>query len=430
MKKLFKNFIAPLLLISSLLLSQTACYDRETAVEMTKVGILTSDHLAEFYTQLANNQRTVYELKEFNRSMDFFQVFGADSPTISPEEQEARLKTTYYYNYTADCNLMRAIILGEEEIKKEIENQTKNLSGVAKEKAIKELTPPPVIITTEVEKGKAATRCMILALEQRADLARKFSKYFNSFKELADYNYSGQVKDATNDLAKSFSSLIPLPHINAVATSGLVGEIAGDIAAEKQKKNVIKQAKTALEIFTAVKEMFDKEKPIYNDINSLLVLESSKAGKHLIEDDMVQVWRLIDTVPDTLGLKVINDKWSGPLPPKKQIDVQKDSQEVRNEKNLFNARRDALLESFTKLIEARQNRITGSLNDAAGSISSAMAKMQNTLTEYINNSKNVSTTDIIAELNRAAFYLEEINKLKKEMSSTGTQTKEESNAIN
>ncbi len=407
------RILKPIFLIISLVLSQTACYDRKTAVEMTKAGIETSDLLAEYYTTVANNQRTVYELKEFNRSMDMFSVYGSSSvPQLSSEQ----LNTAEYYTNIQNCELVRAIIL--DNAKEEIERQTKDLTESERIKKVKELTPPPFDRSTEVEKGRAATRCMIAALEQRADLARKFSKYFNSFKETADYNFSGQVKDATNDLAKSFSSLIPLPYVGAIAASGLIGEVTGDIAAGKQKNNVLAQTKTSLQIFTAVKSMFDLEKPIYSEVNGLLVLESSKAGKHLIEGDMVQVWRLIDVVPDTLGLKVINDKWSGPIPPQKQIDEQKDSEEVKTEKKLFNKRREAFLDGFTKLIEARQNRITGSLNAAAGSISGAMAKMQNTLSEYINNSKSVSTSEITAYLNRATFYLEEAKKLKNELDST------------
>lgn len=146
-------------------------------------------------------------------------------------------------------------------------------------------------------------------------------------------------------------------------------------------------------------------------------MESSKAAKHLIQTDMIQIWRILDIVPDTLGLKVINDKWNGPLPAAKVI-AATDSDDVKSEKEMFNARREAFLESFFKLIEARQIRLVGSLNDGGSNLQAALAKMQNSLNEYINNSKQMSTTEIISALERAKFYFDEFKKLKEEIKET------------
>ncbi len=379
---------------------------------MTKAGIETSDLLAEYYSNLANNQRTVYELKEFNRSMDRFTVLGAGNV---PQLTDVQLATISYYNQLNDCNLVRAIIVNK--TSEEIERRTRDLSAAARQPEIQRLTPPAFASNTETEKGRAAARCTILAFQQRADLAKKISKYFNSFKELADYDFAGEVKEAANDLTDSFASLVPFPYGRAVAASDIVGEIGADIAKAKQKKEVVRQTQIAVEILKKVRNLFDAEKPVYDEVNGLLVLESSKAAKHLVETDMIQIWRILDVVPDTLGLKVINDKWNGPLPAAKVI-AAADSEQVKSEKELFNQRREAFLESFLKLIEARQMRIVGSLDDGGSSLQAALAKMQNILNEYINNSKQVSTAEVASALERAKFYFDEFKELKKQIKST------------
>ena len=435
MKNLYKCSVTFLLLIS-IIISQTACYDRETAVALTDAGIKTSDLLAEFYSSMSTNLQTTFEISEFNAVIERYEFFNTPDPIADSQEQENEDFTknsdykkiiiqkraeiaTYFKNPSPQCDLIRELSVGERII--DFTNLPPDTPAAYKSSLLLEIKE----LNTK-EQNIAVQICTIKAFKERESLAKDLSKYFSSFKQLADYDLSGKIGTATDKLVDSISTLAPFPGVKAVAASGVIGQISRDIADAKQKNDVNKEAKIALLLLQAVKKVFDDERSAYKAINDEFVKASLYSIGFMIKKDKINLWQLLESVPESLGLNVNKTKWEEI--PAQQNELPSDSADVIQNKRRLQKEREILLEGFINLIKTRHNNIIAQLGNAEESISKTLIEMENSLTDYINKSKNISVKNISVWIERSNYYLSKYKSLKEELNLIKKQEKENKNA--
>lgn len=156
------------------------------------------------------------------------------------------------------------------------------------------------------EADKSRLEKTIEAMRGRAKMARQLEQTYRSLRELSDYDAGGAVKESASALADAIKGLPGLPG-SSVIPSAIIGEVGRDIAAWKQSRDIRRGAELLLLTHVKIKELMDKELDAYKSISEERFNKAGTTIETLISKEMVASLPLIKKVPESLGLKLVDE---------------------------------------------------------------------------------------------------------------------------
>lgn len=226
----------------------------------------------------------------------------------------------------------------------------------------------------------------IEALQGRARLARRLVATYNALKTLSSYDASGEVKGAAGKLAEEIREIPVLPHSD-VNPSNIIGSLAGDIAAWRQSKDIKRGAKLILETLSKLKKLYDQETSQYKSIALERGNKVSGVAQHLLEKKLVIGLPLLQKASEQLGLPWVADK--------KPVE---DEQTIK---------------AVIEMAKVRTQRMAFMSSDAADNVAMSLS-MLITNHQGFQNKQGLTLGEMLAAIQKAQFYIDEISKLRQE----------------
>lgn len=224
----------------------------------------------------------------------------------------------------------------------------------------------------------------ISALESRKEVSKQMTEMYTALKDLNSYDSGARVEAAATKLSKSLGGLLPFP--GGIDPSAIVGKVAGDLASWAQEKDVKKKVKISNEAITRISELFDKEAIAYTAIAKENSADLTVVATHLINNEMILPWPLMDRVPAAFGVKWASTASS---PPKDK----------------------ATKDGFIEIIRHRNNRLTKQANEATDNLGTALRNLVAAQNKFLNK-KPLDLESVSLFLDRAQSYIDEIKRLK------------------
>lgn len=222
------------------------------------------------------------------------------------------------------------------------------------------------------------------ALNHRASLARRLGSTYAALKELGSYNASEDVKKSADSLAKAIMGLPPLSG-SSVDPSGIFGNIASDIVAWKQSRDMKKGGELILRTLTKLTELFDRESDAYKSIAEERGNKIENIIDFSVRHKIVLALPLLQKVPDSLGLKL-----AGADKP------------VENEETIL---------GLVAIARVRARRMALMSAGAADNVRQALEQLVRNHKNFRDN-YGLSLASVLAGIEKAQSYLDEINKLR------------------
>lgn len=241
-------------------------------------------------------------------------------------------------------------------------------------------------IVTFNESQQKLLQDQIEALQHRARLARRLVSVYNALKELSSYDASGEVKGAAENLAKEVQG-IPVLQNSKVVPSSIIGSLAGDIASWQQSKDIKKGAKLILDTLKKLKELYDSETKAYKSIAVERGNKVSNVVINLLEKKLVIGLPLLQKASESLGLPWAADK--------KPIE---DAQ---------------TLKAVIEVAKVRIQRMAFLSSDAADNVAMSISLLIDNHQEF-QNKKVLTLSEMLAAIQKAQSYIDEISKLRQE----------------
>jgi hypothetical protein len=219
------------------------------------------------------------------------------------------------------------------------------------------------------------------ALNRRAQMAGDLCALYTALAQLASYDASTEVGDAALRLSKDLKS-IPIVPGSGVDASALVKSVAGDLASWKQSRDMVKGSRLIVETLEKIERIFQSEVGAYKSIAKDRGLTLANVLEYLIQKNMVITTSLLQKVPESLGLSL------SPVPTDERT-----------------------TKAVVQLARVRLARISLLSSSAADST-------DHTLLLLIQNHRNfqakkqLSISEVLAGLQRAQTYLDDISRLK------------------
>lgn len=236
------------------------------------------------------------------------------------------------------------------------------------------------------EKAQEALQDQIEALQHRARLARTLAGTYSALKSLSSYDASGEVKGAAAKLAEEVKA-IPVLSKSNVNPSDIIGSLAGDIAAWQQSKDIRKGAKLISDTLGKLKQLYDKEIGAYKSIASERGNKVTGVITHLLDNKLLVGVPLPQKALESLGLA-----WA---PQKKWIED------------------DKTIKAVIEVAKARTQRIAFLSSDAADSVAMSISLLIRNHDDF-QNKKGLTPSEILAAIQKAQSYIDEISRLRKE----------------
>ncbi len=226
----------------------------------------------------------------------------------------------------------------------------------------------------------------IEALQHRARLARRLVSTYNALKELSSYDASVEVKGAAEKLAQEVQGIPSLPN-SSVNPSSIIGSLAGDIAAWQQSKDIKKGSKLILDTLKKLKELYDRETKAYKSIALERGNKVSNVVEHLLTKKLVIGLPLLQKASESLGLPWAADK--------KPIE---DEQTIK---------------ALVEVARVRTQRMAFLSSDAADNVAESISLLIYNHQEF-QNKKGLTLSEMLAAIQKAQSYIDEISKLRQE----------------
>lgn len=223
------------------------------------------------------------------------------------------------------------------------------------------------------------------ALNSRIAMAKQMTAMYSALKDYSSYDSGARIEAATTKLSNTLFGLVPLPA--GINPATIVGAVAGDLARWNQQKKIEELTKISQELITRLDELFKKEAPAYTAIAQENRVTMTVIAKQLINKEMVLTWQLLDHVPTSFGLKWVKDIANNPVtdePTKK---------------------------AFISIIEHRNDTLMEQAKSATENIEAALTNLVATQEKFLNK-KPLEIAQVKTFLERARFYIGEIQKLK------------------
>jgi hypothetical protein len=141
-------------------------------------------------------------------------------------------------------------------------------------------------------------------LNKRLKLAQQLASTYNALQELASYNASGEVKKSVEGLADSINGLGLIPGAEVVPSS-IFGMAAEDLTKWKQSKDIRKGSALIVQTIEKLQELFRKEAEAYRSIPEEKSNKIASALEYLITKEKATSLPLVQKVPESLGLKLV-----------------------------------------------------------------------------------------------------------------------------
>lgn len=227
------------------------------------------------------------------------------------------------------------------------------------------------------------------SLNARARLARGLMSTYNALKDLSSFDASGQVKESAEGLVGAIKGL-PIFPASGINPAGIFGMIAEDITKWKQSKDIRKGSELILKVLERLTELFQKESQAYKSFATERGSKFENVIDFLIQNKMVLALPLLQKVPDSLGLKLA------------AADKPVESPETRA--------------ALVELARVRVRRIALMSAGAADGIMQSLGQLVSNHKEF-QAKRGLSLETVMAGLERARAYIDEINKLREQKSS-------------
>lgn len=224
----------------------------------------------------------------------------------------------------------------------------------------------------------------VSAINSRIAMAKQMTVMYSVLKDYSSYDAGARVEDAAKKLGGALQALLPFP--GGINPTTLMAGVAGDLQRWNQQRKINELTKTCLELMRKLDVLFEKEQDAYTKISQENTVTKTSIAKQLINKEMVLSWQLLDDVPTSFGLK-----WSTSIV----------NTPVKDE---------ATKKAFISIIEHRNNVLMGHALNAAENIKAALNNLVAEQEKYINK-KSLDIAQIKSFLERARFYVGEIQKL-------------------
>jgi hypothetical protein len=224
------------------------------------------------------------------------------------------------------------------------------------------------------------------ALNHRALLARRLASTYSALQQLSSYDASAGVKGAADKLAKEIKAIPVLPKSN-VDPSDIVGLIAGDIAAWQQSRDIDKGSRLITEVLEKILKLFENETEACKSIAEERGNKVANIIDYLIREKKVVSWPLLQKGTEALGLP-----WASGQKPLE------DEQTIK---------------AMTELARVRVKRLALLSASAADSTAQSLTLLILNHKSF-QNKKGLSLDEMLAVVQKAQSYLDEIGKLRAE----------------
>jgi hypothetical protein len=223
-------------------------------------------------------------------------------------------------------------------------------------------------------------------LNKRLKLAQQLASTYNALQELASYNASGEVKKSVEGLADSIKGLGLIPGAEVVPSS-IFGMAAEDLTKWKQSKDIRKGSALIVQTIEKLQELFRKEAEAYRSIPEEKSNKIASALEYLITKEKATSLPLVQKVPESLGLKLV------------EADKPVKDEQTKN----------ALIGIVT--VRGERNAQMSAL--AASAIEKSLEELAKNHRQ-LQNKEGLNLGEIKEKVERAKAYIDAINEAKKE----------------
>jgi hypothetical protein len=233
------------------------------------------------------------------------------------------------------------------------------------------------------------------AINSRSAMAKQMIAMYSALKDYSSYDSGARIEAAAGKLSGALFGLVPLPA--GINPATIVGAVAGDLARWNQQKKIEELTKNCQELIMRLDELFKKEAKAYTAIAQENRVTMTAIAKQLINKEMVLTWQLLDHVPASFGLKWVKEVTNSPVTD------------------------DPTKKAFISIIEHRNNTLVEQAKSATENIEAALANLVATQEKFLNK-KPLEIVQVKTFLERARFYISEIQKLKDSYQQTKEKT--------
>jgi hypothetical protein len=220
------------------------------------------------------------------------------------------------------------------------------------------------------------------ALQSRARMARRLAAAYGALLALSDYDASAEVKGAAEDLSGAVRELPPIK-ADAPDPTGIIGTLAGDLAAWKQSRDLREGSRLLQRALDRIYELYQREQEVCLSISRERSVLMGTVTEHLITEEKVDAWPLLERVPKEFGLQ-----WLG--------------------RPTTSAERQGL----ANVVRARALRMELLSTAAAENTGQALAALRENHRGF-QEKRGLSLESVLAGLEKAQTYLDDIAKLRK-----------------
>ncbi len=400
-----KRASVSLLLVFSFL-TQLAC-DRQEAINLSKVGVETSTTLYSFYGTLAQNTNDTRELQILWMALSAREdkTAGAE-PRRTPGTVPANTNGSSQAPNNAPVTNGRNHASNRPPTNSSSRNQTPGayLAPAIGNSKTPTTRPATANVNANPRTGaapapKTASKRgpqfpddhpalmlkRVQALRSRAAMARQLATFLTTLKTYSESDPGAKVEEAANKLGDTVASLIPVPGVEAAVP--LLAGFAGDLKRWQQHKKIKEQMKVVQAGLSKLREFYDKEAGAYTSIAQENNVFATAVLQELIKLEMVTTWGVFEKLPKPYGMK-----WT----------------EVVDEPE----QREHFKKAFIDIIRFRNERFMANAKGATENLQEALAEFDSNITDFLNK-KTISWDNAQAALERAKFYVDEINNMRR-----------------
>lgn len=399
-----KRAFVSLLLVFSFL-TQLAC-DRQEAINLSKVGVETSTTLFSFYETLAQNTNDTRELQILWMALSAREDRTARAePGRTPPTVPVNTNGNSQVPNNAPVTNGRNHAPSRQPASTRSRNQTPGAYlapavGNSRTPATRPATAnvnanprPSAAPTPQTARRRgpqfpddhpALMLKRVQALRSRAIMARHLANFLTTLKTYSESDPGEKVEEAANKLGDTVASLIPVPGVEAAVP--LLAGFAGDLKRWQQHKKIKDQMKVVQAGLSKLREFYDREAGAYTSIAQENNVFATAVLQELIKLEMVTTWGVFEKLPKPYGMR-----WT----------------DVVDEPE----KREHFKKAFIEIIRFRNERFMANAKGATENLQEALAEFDGKITDFLNK-KTITWDSAQAALERAKFYLNEINNMR------------------